>query len=294
MFIAACAGMAKPGSRGSNSVAGGSGWGSFTARRRTACWSYLGDPVDGFAADSFIRFEKPVSDESLDDLLVRVLGRRRAQTETEPETASDARIRLLREELARARSREAALRSELAGARTVAKPTTGTDPTDALFSELAEEQHLRHEAESGKAIAEEMLAAACAELEKAHSTPAVARQALPRTRLQDEIADVLGCLLPNLNLLRDSLTVAASEYGSRKALYRSLAELASVNGRLRPNWKAVQGASRWWERHVSDGQDNTGRLYAQYVSETRRWHVLISDKAEQPRDMAWLRRHFTG
>jgi hypothetical protein len=255
---------------------------------------YLGDPVDGFAADWFIRFEKPVSDESLDDLLVRVLGRRRAQTETEPETASDARIRLLREELARARSREAALRSELAGARTVAKPTTGTDPTDALFSELAEEQHLRHEAESGKAIAEEMLAAACAELEKAHSTPAVARQALPRTRLQDEIADVLGCLLPNLNLLRDSLTVAASEYGSRKALYRSLAELASVNGRLRPNWKAVQGASRWWERHVSDGQDNTGRLYAQYVSETRRWHVLISDKAEQPRDMAWLRRHFTG
>jgi hypothetical protein len=162
------------------------------------------------------------------------------------------------------------------------------------LSELAEEQRLRHEAASGKAIAEEALAVAYAELEKARSAPAVARQAPPRTRLQDEIADLLGCLLPNLNLLRDSLTVAASEYASRKALYRSLAELASTDGRLPPNWKAVQGASRWWERHVSDGQDNTGRLYAQYGSETRQWHVLISDKAEQPRDMAWLRSRFTG
>jgi hypothetical protein len=251
---------------------------------------YLGDPVDGFGADWFIRFEKPDSDEPLDDLLARVLGRQRAQTATEPETASEARLRLLRDELARARDREAALRSELAGARAVARPAIGTE---ALSSELAEEQRLRHEAESGRAVAEAALAAAYAELETTPAAPAIPRQAPPRTRLQDEIADALGSLLPNLNLLRDSLTVATSEYASRKALYRSLAELAFVNGRLPPNWKAVQGASRWWERHVSDGQDNTGRLYAQYVPETRHWHVLISDKAEQPRDMAWLRRRFT-
>ena len=36
MFSADCAGIVKPGSRGSNSVAGGSALGSFTARRRTA------------------------------------------------------------------------------------------------------------------------------------------------------------------------------------------------------------------------------------------------------------------
>jgi hypothetical protein len=80
--------------------------------------------------------------------------------------------------------------------------------------------------------------------------------------LHDEIADVLSSLLPSLNLLRDSLTVAASEYASRRALYRSLAELASVESRLPPNWKSVQSATGWWERHVSDGQANTGRLYA--------------------------------
>ena len=53
----------------------------------------------------------------------------------------------------------------------------------------------------------------------------------------------------------------------------------------------MQGAAGWWERHVSDGQANTGRLYALYVGEAQLWDVLISDKAEQPRDMAWLRTH---
>ena len=111
---------------------------------------YLGDPVDGFAADWFVRFEKPASDEPLDDLLTRVLGLRREQIETEPETASEARLRLLRDELARARGREIALRSELAETRAAARPAIGTDIADALLSELAEEQRLRHEAASGK------------------------------------------------------------------------------------------------------------------------------------------------
>ena len=252
---------------------------------------YLGDPIDGFSADWFIRFEKPTSDEAIDDLLARVLGRRRAQAEIEPETATEARIRLLRDELARARGRESALRKELAEMRAATRPANDKDAADTLPGELAEEQRLRQEAEVARATAEAALEAARAELELAHAAPIAPRQAPPRTRLRDEIADVLGSLLPNLSLLRDSLTVAASEYASRKALYRSLAELASVDGRLPPNWKPVQGATGWWERHVSDGQANTGRLYALHVEEARRWDVLISDKAEQPRDMAWLQKH---
>lgn len=66
---------------------------------------------------------------------------------------------------------------------------------------------------------------------------------------------MLETLLPNLHLVRDSLTVAAAEYASRKSLYRALGELATAEGRLPPNWKAVQGATQWWERQVSDGQD---------------------------------------
>ena len=252
---------------------------------------YLGDPVDGFSADWFIRFERPTSDEPIDDLLARVLGRRRTQAAIELDTASEARLRLLRDELARARGREAALRKELAETRAANRPANDKAAAETLLGELAEEQRLRQEAEIARATAEAALEAARAELELAQGTPVAPRQAPPRTRLHDEIADVLNSLLPNLNLLRSSLTVAASEYASRKALYRSLAELASVDGRLPPNWKSVQGAAGWWERHVSDGQANTGRLYALYVGEAQRWDVLISDKAEQPRDMAWLRKH---
>jgi len=255
---------------------------------------YLGDAVDGFAADWFIRFEKPISNEPLDHLLAGVLGRRRAQEQTESETPSEARVRLLRDELARARGREAALRSELTAARAAARTVNGADAADAPSAELAEAQRLREEAEAGRIAAEAALDAARAELEVVRATPAASHQPPPRTRLHNEISDVLGSLLPNLSLLRDSLTVAASEYTSRKALYRSLSELAGVEGRLPPNWKSVQGASGWWERHVSDGQANTGRLYAMYIAAARRWDVLISDKGEQPRDMAWLRRHAPG
>ena len=196
---------------------------------------YLGDPVDGFSGDWFIRFEKPTSNEPLDLLLARVLGRRRAREETASETPSEARLRLLRDELARARGREAALRSELAAARAMAKAANGSDATEALSNELAEARRLHEEAESGRAAAEAAVDAARVELEMARTTPGVLRQPLPRTRLHDEISDVLGSLLPHVNLLRDSLTVAASEYASRKALYRSLLELAGVEGRLPPN-----------------------------------------------------------
>jgi len=252
---------------------------------------YLGDPVDGFPADWFVRFEKPGSEEPIDILLARVLGRERVRQDLPTESTSETRLLLVQDELVRARDREASLRSELARAKaTIASRTAAASESDGLRNELGSEQRLRHEAEAARVEAEAELAAARAELETARAEPASPRQALPRTRLQDEISVVLETLLPNLNLLRDSLTVAASEYASRKSLYRALTELAAGEGRLPANWKAVQGATGWWERHVSDGQDNTGRLYAQLLPGQRRWDVLISDKAEQSRDMAWLRR----
>ena len=256
---------------------------------------YLGEPVDGLSADWFVQFEKPGWDEPLDELLARILGRQRAIREAPPETAAATRLRLLQDELARARERETALRSELVSVRaTVARYASTASDSDALRAEIANEQRLRDEAEAGRVAAEAALEVVQVELEAVRAGAALPHPVPPRTRLQDEISDVLGTLLPNLNPLRDSLTVAASEYASRKALYRSLAELAAGEGRLPANWKAVQGTTGWWERHVSDGQDNTGRLYAHFIRGDRRWDVLISDKAEQSRDMAWLRRHTTG
>lgn len=245
---------------------------------------YLGDPVDGFAADWFVRFERPPGGEAVDSVLSRILGAQRVAQQGEPEAASEIRQRLLQEELAAARLREAGLRSELASARAAAAQSNVIASEGELRSEIPREQQLRYEAEAARAAAE-------AALETAQAESLRARQPARRTRLQDEIAVVLEALLPNLALLKDSLTVVAVEYTSRKALYRALAELAHGDGRLPANWKAVQGATGWWERHVSDGQDNTGRLYASFASKDRRWDVLISDKGEQARDMAWLRRY---
>ncbi|HTB46223.1 MAG TPA: hypothetical protein VK741_21560 [Acetobacteraceae bacterium] len=251
---------------------------------------YLGDPIDGLAANWFVRFERPHSVEPLDSLLARLLGRDRARQETPAETASEIRLRLVQAELVRARTREASLRSDLTKANAaLAQRAASTSEGDSLRDEIASEQRLRYQAEAAHAAAESALATLRTELEAADAEPTL-RQPAPRTRLNDEISVVLETLLPNLNLVRDSVTVVAAEYASRKSLYRALGELAMAEGRLPPNWKAVQGATQWWERHVSDGQDNTGRLYAQWVTGQRRWDVLISDKAEQSRDMAWLKR----
>jgi hypothetical protein len=250
---------------------------------------YLGDPVDGIAADWFVRLEIPPGGEPVAPLVSQILGVPPASPDRTPGADSVVRGRLLRDELAAARAEAAGLRAELTRARMTAdRGTEASNESESLRDEAARERRLREAAEAARAAAE-------AALEDARPAPVPSsRPPSSRMRLQDEIAAVVETLLSNLNLIRDSLTVAAVEYSSRRALYRALAELAGAVGRLPPQWKAVQGAAAWWERHVSDGQDNTGRLYARFVSSSQRWDVLISDKAEQTRDIAWLRRNPDG
>jgi hypothetical protein len=108
--------------------------------------------------------------------------------------------------------------------------------------------------------------------------------------LKNEIEVVLETLLPGVRLIRDSIIVIAAEFSNRRALYRGLAELQIVNGRLPPTWKKLKGLDAWWERHMSDGQDDGGRVYARLGDSDRVWDVLISHKSEQSRDIAWLAR----
>ena len=97
----------------------------------------------------------------------------------------------------------------------------------------------------------------------------------------------LRWLRPDVELLRDSLTVAVGEFESRTGFYRSIKELPVEGGRPE-GWKRVQTAERWWERHVSNGRGNTGRAYARFDTRTRRWGFLLGWKSEQVRDIAWL------
>src|SRR5262249_54163025 len=108
----------------------------------------------------------------------------------------------------------------------------------------------------------------------------------PAGRLQNEIALLLGSFRPDLRFLRDSLTVVSAEFADRRSCYRALLELGpEALGRF---WKKIQGAPSWWERHVSNGQDDSGRIYVRRAE--RSWDVLVSHKSQQSRDVAWLAR----
>jgi hypothetical protein len=51
-------------------------------------------------------------------------------------------------------------------------------------------------------------------------------------------------------------------------------------------WKRIQGVPGWRERHVSNGQDDSGRIHA--GPHQGRWDLLVSHKAQQDRDISWL------
>src|SRR6266849_7423158 len=148
---------------------------------------------------------------------------------------------------------------------------------------------LRTAIELERSLRQEADLAAFAAAQLATETP-VKRPVGPPGKLRNEIEVVLEALLPELRLVRDSLIVIAAEFSNRRALYRGLVELRSVNGRLPPTWKKLKGLDDWWERHMSDGQDDAGRVYARLANPERVWDVLISHKSEQARDIGWLAR----
>lgn len=193
----------------------------------------------------------------------------RADTDQAPSLQA-LRIRLLESDLLAARQREAALQADLARLRMEAAQTAeeATFQQALLEEALAEEQRLR----------------ALAEIQAEAPAP---RPPVP-VRLQEEVALVLATLLPQLRLLRDSETVASVEFVGRRALWRALAELQASSAPP-PGWKKIHAADGWWERHVSNGQDDAGRLYARREGGGG-WQVLISHKGDQPRDLTWLGR----
>jgi hypothetical protein len=241
---------------------------------------YLGDPVDGLEADWFIRIAKPKHErDSLAALLAEVLADQ-AKAVHSHETFGEYRARLIAGELSSAKAREAALRAEVTRLKLeLASGGQTQAELDELRAAIELERSLRQEADLA-AFAADQLA----------NEIRVDRPVVPPSKLKNEIEVVLETLLPGVRLMRDSLIVIAAEFSNRRALYRGLAELQTVNSRLPPTWKKLKGLDVWWERHMSDGQDDAGRVYARLVEHDRIWDVLISHKSEQSRDIAWLAR----
>lgn len=228
---------------------------------------YLGDTVDHFDADWFVRIVRPEGPPDLVETLEEILGPRAVRPP--PANAGDTRARLLAAELVAARTHEEEMRAELARLRTEAGAGAAAEAQIvALQDALAAEQRLREAAERTARAAE-----------REPSPP-------PSGRIADEVRDVLTFLLPNISMLRDSTKVITVEFARRGTVWRALGELARAAGVPR-DWKKIRGAYGWWERHLSDGRDDSGRIYARRSADSS-WEVLISHKTEQVRDIAWL------
>ena len=227
---------------------------------------WLGDPVDGVVGANFIRFARPqVSD--LRQAIVKILEDTVTAASARPEPAD--RMRALMVELTE-------MRAALARAQT-APSESRLQPSAEAEAELARVQ------QENAALLQEItdLHRQFAEIPPARPEPNRAAG-----RLQDEIATLLASLRPDLQFLRESVTVLTGEFADRRGLYRALIELGSdALGRA---WKKMHAAPGWWERHVSNGQDDSGRLYVRRVE--RHWEVLVSHKSQQARDLAWLAR----
>jgi hypothetical protein len=246
---------------------------------------WLGESVQGFDADWFIRVERPLGDSALESRLASVLGGTcAASTNAEdPVQMELSRQRALEDELAAARAQALAFEQLLGEERQKALASEAElfVLIESLEAELAEKKRDF----AGPGEQQNTLLTGPKNSDGGLSPTRVGK---PVTKIQDEISSVLTSLLPNMKLLRSSLRIASSEYRDRGAFYRALGELATGVAKLPPAWKKLRGADGWWERHVSTGEDDSGRLYARYGTEGASWQLLLSFKSEQSRDVAWL------
>jgi hypothetical protein len=241
---------------------------------------YIGEPLPDLQPDWFIR----LAADSGGDLSAKVADVLGAPAERIEDTG--LRERLLAAELERALESAAAAKNELARIRSVDGELERLRDSVSMSRDLAEAERQRREA--AETLATETQRRVDELLSERVLRPQSTTNRSAR-RIADEIDDVLSALLPRVRLLRDTLDVVATEFLSRQGFYRALGELDRSTQGAPSAWKAVMGASPWIERHVSNGQDNTGRAYARLDRSDRRWEVLISHKGDQPKDIDWLR-----
>ena len=230
--------------------------------RRSGRW--LGEPAGDIAYDWYLACEGVLTESYVAGLL---------GTAPQPQVdAPDVRIAVLEQRLADIAAELAdlsaalrrAVRVSMAEPKIVQVPEPKTGQDAALLDALAQLHALQ------------------ARIVEQRPAPSANR------RLIDELGEVLAALLPGVDLLRDSLLQATGAFHSRAGFYRALHELPASGARPE-GWKRLHSAP-WWERHVSNGRDDTGRAYARFNTQTRRWALLLSWKGEQALDIAWLKR----
>lgn len=242
---------------------------------------HLGDPIDDFVPDWFIRFDvATAAPDTLEQSVAKALAAVSAVTAEDDLAALRAQI--LTTELLGTHAQLAAAHAESARLR--------VERAEALSARDAADAGLKEQLEAARLERDHALSLAAQASEAAAAQAATPPAASPTTqrRLRSEIETVLRTLLPHVELLRDSLAVITTEYRERGSLYRALGQLSPA-GELPANWKKVRALDHWWERHVADGASDAGRLYARWDATSRTFAILVSRKQEQSRDFDWLR-----
>jgi hypothetical protein len=234
---------------------------------RTGAW--LGDPVDGVFGTSFIRFVRP-STENLSQAIAEILES--SLSPGRPSVDLAERLRLLTVELTEARAAIACAHE----AQRAPQPKSLAE----IESELARVK------DENLGLLQEMVDLR-RQVEEIPVRPVFQPSRAAVVRLQDEIAVLMASIRPDIRFLRDSLTVASGEFADRQSLCRAIVELKPDT--LGPSWKRIRDAAGWWERHISNGQDDSGRLYARRAG--TQWEILLSHKSQQKRDLAWISRY---
>jgi hypothetical protein len=246
---------------------------------------YLGDPLSDFMPDWLVRFSLGSSSfDAVERAVGEALG---APEPAAAESFDDLRLTLLSAELSASRAEAAALRLE--NARLKVEKAEAVAARD--YADLAAAQALATErAEFLAALESERVARTEAE-RIASALPAETGLPRPgRKWLTSEVEDVIAALFPRLRFLRDGLLTVSMEFRDRRAFYRAIKSIDVDRFPAdSPSWKKVQGLDHWWERHVSDGTGDAGRLYARRMRAEGYVEVLASVKGEQTRDLAWMR-----
>lgn len=232
----------------------------------------------------FIRVKRPTAPPPLDGLVRQAVAS--ATPEQPPGGSSVAmlRIRLLEAELLVAKAEQARLVAECARLRDLAATASATPSCENPPRAELERMLLQGVAERDAALA--ALEQSVAHGHQPKPSPQAPSSAV--ARLQRELAVVADVLLPRITLLGDSLLFAATELSDRRALFRALDDLQAGTSGMPPGWKRIRGTTGWWERHLSTGHDDSGRIYAHLSRDGSGWRVLISGKADQARDLARL------
>lgn len=102
----------------------------------------------------------------------------------------------------------------------------------------------------------------------------------------NEIIQIFQELLPNVELMRDSVDVITHEVKNYQQVLRLLHTISTYPEQLKG--VKVESAKGWFERHFSTGEKDDGRIY--YKQEGSKWLVLISFKNSQSHDIQWLHK----